>query len=111
MPSQRIEHDLLGEKAVPAEAYYGIQTQRAMENFHITGVPIIDTSVARHLISAVDAAAMLGAQVIITGFSPEAAQTLTQLGLELGQLKTRGSLQAGIEDAFRMTGKNAAIKA
>jgi aspartate ammonia-lyase len=40
MSSQRIEHDLLGEKAVPAEAYYGIQTQRAIENFHITGVPI-----------------------------------------------------------------------
>jgi aspartate ammonia-lyase len=40
MPHQRVEHDLLGEKAVPAEAYYGIQTQRAIENFHITGVPI-----------------------------------------------------------------------
>jgi aspartate ammonia-lyase len=40
MPSQRIEHDLLGEKAVPADAYYGIQTERAIENFHITGVPI-----------------------------------------------------------------------
>jgi len=40
MPEQRIEHDLLGEKAVPADAYYGIQTQRAIENFHITGVPI-----------------------------------------------------------------------
>jgi len=40
MPSQRIEHDLLGEKAVPSDAYYGIQTERAIENFHITGVPI-----------------------------------------------------------------------
>ncbi len=40
MPEQRIEHDLLGEKAVPADAYYGIQTERAIENFHITGVPI-----------------------------------------------------------------------
>ena len=36
----RNEHDLLGEKAVPAAAYYGIQTVRALENFHITGVPI-----------------------------------------------------------------------
>ncbi len=40
MPEQRIEHDLLGEKAVPVDAYYGIQTERAMENFLITGVPI-----------------------------------------------------------------------
>jgi aspartate ammonia-lyase len=36
----RIEHDLLGDKEVPADAYYGIQTQRAMKNFDITGVPI-----------------------------------------------------------------------
>nr|WP_111494062.1 aspartate ammonia-lyase [Marinobacter bohaiensis] len=36
----RIEHDLLGDLAVPAEAWYGIQTQRALDNFAITGVPI-----------------------------------------------------------------------
>nr|WP_308421600.1 aspartate ammonia-lyase [Marinobacterium zhoushanense] len=36
----RIEHDLLGDMAVPAEAWYGIQTQRALDNFSITGVPI-----------------------------------------------------------------------
>ncbi|GAA3576176.1 aspartate ammonia-lyase [Marinobacter xestospongiae] len=36
----RIEHDLLGDLEVPADAWYGIQTQRAVENFAITGVPI-----------------------------------------------------------------------
>ncbi len=36
----RIEHDLLGERAVPADAYYGIHTLRALENFAITGMPI-----------------------------------------------------------------------
>ena len=36
----RIEHDSLGSLAVPAGAYYGIQTQRAIENFPITGVTI-----------------------------------------------------------------------
>ncbi|HXO85700.1 MAG TPA: aspartate ammonia-lyase [Gemmatimonadales bacterium] len=36
----RIEHDLLGDRAVPADAYYGVQTARALENFQITGVPI-----------------------------------------------------------------------
>ncbi|HQZ15346.1 MAG TPA: aspartate ammonia-lyase [Vicinamibacteria bacterium] len=42
MPSHatRIEHDLLGQKAVPADAYYGVQTARALENFHISGVPL-----------------------------------------------------------------------
>ena len=36
----RTEHDLLGDRAVPAEAYYGIHTLRALENFPITGTPI-----------------------------------------------------------------------
>ena len=36
----RIEHDLLGERAVPADAYWGIHTLRALENFAITGKPI-----------------------------------------------------------------------
>ncbi len=38
--STRREHDLLGERDVPAEAYYGIQTLRAIENFNISGVPL-----------------------------------------------------------------------
>jgi aspartate ammonia-lyase len=36
----RMEKDLLGQKAVPAAAYYGVQTARAIENFPISGVPI-----------------------------------------------------------------------
>jgi len=36
----RLEHDLLGDKAVPADAYYGVQTARALENFHISGVQL-----------------------------------------------------------------------
>ncbi len=39
-PRTRLEHDSLGTMDVPAEAYYGIQTQRAIENFPITGVTI-----------------------------------------------------------------------
>jgi len=36
----RIEHDLLGKKEIPDDVYYGVQTARALENFHISGVPI-----------------------------------------------------------------------
>jgi len=46
---ERIEHDLLGERAVPATAYYGVHTLRALENFPITGTPI---SIYPDLISA-----------------------------------------------------------
>ena len=37
---ERLEHDLLGDRAVPADAYFGLQTLRAVENFQITGTPI-----------------------------------------------------------------------
>ena len=40
MTDFRLEHDSLGERQVPAERYYGIQTLRAIENFSITGIPI-----------------------------------------------------------------------
>ena len=39
-PATRTEHDLLGSKEVPADAYYGIQTARALENFQLSGVAI-----------------------------------------------------------------------
>ncbi|MDO7887228.1 aspartate ammonia-lyase [Hymenobacter cheonanensis] len=39
-PSTRLEHDFLGELPIPDDAYYGIQTLRALDNFHITGIPI-----------------------------------------------------------------------
>ena len=40
VPTTRSEHDLLGDRAVPAAAYYGVHTLRALENFEITGTPI-----------------------------------------------------------------------
>jgi len=40
--AMRMEHDLLGEKAVPATAYYGVQTARALENFQISGRTLSD---------------------------------------------------------------------
>src|SRR5262249_24364146 len=36
----RLEHDLLGVKAIPADAYYGVQTIRGLENFRISGVEL-----------------------------------------------------------------------
>lgn len=40
MNKMRLEHDLIGEREVPDDKYYGIQTLRALENFQITGIPI-----------------------------------------------------------------------
>lgn len=40
LAATRVEHDLLGDRRVPAQAYYGVHTLRAIENFPITGTPI-----------------------------------------------------------------------
>ncbi|MGG8406589.1 lyase family protein, partial [Streptomyces sp. 12297] len=50
--SSRTEHDLLGDRDVPADAYWGVHTLRATENFPITGTPI---STYPHLIDALAA--------------------------------------------------------
>lgn len=65
----------------------------------VTGVPAMDSAVANHLVQTVDAARLMGAQAIMTGLSPEIAQTLATLGVTLGQVHTLGDLQGGIEAA------------
>jgi aspartate ammonia-lyase len=55
----RTEHDLLGERDVPADALYGIQTLRAMENFPITGTPLREFPVLIEALAAVKEAAAL----------------------------------------------------
>ncbi len=70
----------------------------------VTGVPVIDTDVARNVLKAVSAAKMLGSAVIITGMKPSGAQTLVQLGIDLSHIATKGTLRAGIDEAFRIQG-------
>lgn len=54
-----MEHDLIGDEEVPKDAYYGIQTQRAMRNFDITGVPISHFPKFIHALAMVKKAAAL----------------------------------------------------
>jgi len=70
----------------------------------ITGVPVVDTAVANHLMQAIKAARLLGAQSILVGISGEVAQTLVHLQIDLSGVVTRSNLQAGIEYALGRMG-------
>src|ERR1041384_1748538 len=83
----------------------GIRATRAkVVVIDITGVAAMDASVANHLVQTVEAARLLGAMVIVTGLSPEIAQTLVNIGVDLGKMNTVGDLQGGIEEAERVLG-------
>jgi len=83
----------------------GIRTTRAkVVVIDITGVAAMDANVANHLVLTVESARLLGATVIVTGLSPEIAQTLVNIGVDLGKMHTVGDLQGGIEEAERLLG-------
>lgn len=63
----------------------------------ITGIAVIDTGVANHLVQTAQAANLLGARVTLAGMSPEVAQTIVQLGVNLAQLSAQSSLRAALE--------------
>ena len=64
----------------------------------ITGVPMVDTLVAQHLLKTVAAARLMGADCIISGIRPQIAQTIVHLGVDLGDVITKATLA----DAFRI---------
>jgi len=70
----------------------------------ITGVPVVDTAVANHLIQTIKAARLLGARSILVGISGEVAQALVHLQIDLSGVVTRSNLQAGIEYALEQMG-------
>jgi rsbT co-antagonist protein RsbR len=80
------------------------ETRARMVVIDITGVGMIDLTVANHLVQTVEAARLMGARAIITGLSSEVAQTLVDLGVDLSMMQTVGDLQGGLEEAERLLG-------
>ncbi len=67
----------------------------------ISGVPTVDSLVAQHLLKAVSATRLMGADCIISGIRPEIAQTIVHLGIDLSQIVTKASLASALQHAFR----------
>lgn len=80
------------------------ESRARMVVIDITGVGMIDLTVANHLVQTVEAARLMGARAIITGLSSEVAQTLVDLGVDLSMMQTVGDLQGGLEEAERLLG-------
>src|SRR3954469_11828834 len=88
-----------------AQLLGAIQANRAkVVVIDITGVATIDLTVANHLVQTVEASRLMGASAVLTGLSSGIAQTLVDLGIDLGMIKTVGDLQGGLEEAERMLG-------
>ncbi|MCF6139351.1 STAS domain-containing protein [Pseudalkalibacillus berkeleyi] len=71
----------------------------------ITGVPVVDTMVAHHIIQAAEAVRLIGSKCILVGIRPEIAQTIVNLGIDLSDFPTRSTLLKGIESALEITNK------
>src|SRR5947207_1698230 len=71
----------------------------------ITGVSTVDTEVAQHLLKAVSAARLLGAECIISGIRPQVAQTIVSLGIEFGDIATKATLADALAYALDRSGQ------
>jgi methyl-accepting chemotaxis protein len=70
----------------------------------IGGVAIVDTAVANHLIKIAKAAVLMGCKTIISGISPSIAQTIVELGIDLGSIQTTSTIEAALRDSITRPG-------
>ena len=87
-----------------------VETQARCIIIDIAGVPVVDTSVADHLLKTTAAVRLLGAQTVLTGITAQVARTMVQLGVDVSSMHTVSRLSDGIELALGMVGKTIASK-
>lgn len=79
------------------------ETSASVFILDISGVAVMDTSVANHLLNMSKASRLMGCKCIISGISPSVASTLVTLGVDVGEVLTRSSLKQALELAFELT--------
>jgi methyl-accepting chemotaxis protein len=67
----------------------------------ISGVPMVDTAVANQFIKITKATRLMGCETIISGLSPSIAQTMVDLGVEVGQIRTTATLRDALKAGLR----------
>lgn len=81
------------------------ETQSKVAILDISGIPVVDSLVAKHLIRTVSAAKLMGAECIVTGIRSRISQTIIQLGIDLSGIVTRSTLADGLRIALDITGQ------
>jgi rsbT co-antagonist protein RsbR len=81
-----------------------VETRSDFAIIDITGVPIVDTLVAQHLLKTVAAARLMGADCLISGIRPQIAQTIIHLGVDLTNVTTKATLADAFAVALRRSG-------
>jgi rsbT co-antagonist protein RsbR len=81
-----------------------VQTRSDFAIIDITGVPVVDTLVAQHLLKTVAAARLMGADCLISGIRPQIAQTIIHLGVDLSAVTTKATLADAFDLALRRSG-------
>ena len=82
------------------------QTQSRAFIMDISGVAVVDTAVANYLIKVTKATRFMGCECTISGLSPAIAQTIVELGIDVGKVKTTATMQDALVDAFHRLGLN-----
>src|SRR3712207_658241 len=81
-----------------------VETGSSIAIIDITGVPVVDTLVAQHLLKTVAAARLMGADCIISGIRPQIAQTIVHLGVEINDVITKATLADAFAIALQRIG-------
>jgi len=81
-----------------------VETRSDFAIIDITGVPVVDTLVAQHLLKTVAAARLMGADCLISGIRPQIAQTIIHLGVDLTMVTTKATLADAFAIALRRSG-------
>jgi rsbT co-antagonist protein RsbR len=82
-----------------------VETRSDYAIIDITGVPVVDTLVAQHLLKTVAAARLMGADCLISGIRPQIAQTIIHLGVDLANVTTKATLADAFAIALRRSGQ------